>query len=90
MLLSQHTPAEGGSMRFHVFLSVSPFVSSRNPNWAPRPQTLWPLQVQDPWSRLILLGIVSPVFPVQHHSPSAGMVRFSGFLAWRGRKAGVA
>ncbi len=65
---------EGGSMRFRVLLSKSSLISRRDPYWAHRLHTLRPLQVHVPWSRLVLLGIVSPVFPVQHHSPSAGMI----------------
>ncbi len=81
---------EGGSMRFRMLLSESSLISRRDPPWAYRPHALRPLQMQVSWSRLVLLGIVGPIFPVQHHSPGAGTIGLSGVPAWRGPKVGVA
>ena len=70
MFPPQRMPIEGRGMRFRMLLSKGSFISSRDPYWAHRPQALWPLQVQVPWFCLILLGVVSPVFPVQHQVPT--------------------
>ncbi len=77
-------------MQFCVLPLKSSLVPRGDPYWAHRLHSLWLLEVQVSRARLVLLGIVGPIFPVQHHSPGAGTIGLGGSLAWRGSKVRVA